>query len=257
MAELFLLDPALADAVRAAGIGGAEDLLRLGDPGETRRFVGFVDLAVAGTAGRFHLKRYRYRGWRESRGLLGRGTLWGTPPEINEYRVLASLREAGVSAVRPVAACSLRHRARLVAHALLTEVLEGAVDLAARLRAPDDPLAVSRTLRRAAATALGTELARMHAAGLVHRDCHARNVLVTLAGDDPAITFLDCRRGGRARRARDRLIDVATLDRDLRGVLTRGERRTALAAYLGPGRDAKAAVARLAGIRETLPPPRR
>lgn len=261
MAETLLLDPTLDAALRAAGVRSAQDLLALGDPNEPRRFVGFVELPVEGTAGRFHLKRYRYATWRESRGLLGRGTLWGTPPEINEYRVLSLMRRAGVSAVRPVAAAAMRDGGRLVAHALLTEVVPEARDLAARLADPADPVCASPRLRRAVAVALGAELARMHRAPLVHRDCHARNVLVALEDAGVRVTFLDCRRGGRVRKANDVLRDLATLDRDLQSVLTRGERREALGAYLraGAGKQgaAKAVVEKIAAIRETLPPPRR
>jgi tRNA A-37 threonylcarbamoyl transferase component Bud32 len=269
MAETLLLDPTLDAALRAAGVRSAHDLLALGDPNEPRRFVGFVELPVEGTAGRFHLKRYRYAGWRESRGLLGRGTLWGMPPEINEYRVLSLFRSAGVAAVRPVAACALRRGGRLVAHALLTEAVADARDLDARLHDPDDPVGASRQLRRAVAVALGSELGRLHLSALVHRDCHARNVLVLREDGGVRVLFLDCRRGGRARREKHVFLDLATLDRDLQGVLTRGERRKALAAYLdafpsvgatpllGAKAIAKRVVPLVAAIRERLPPPRR
>ncbi len=257
MAETLLLDPALATALADAGIRRAEDLLALGPDTEPRRFVGFVDLPVDGTAGRFHLKRYRYATWRESRGLLGRGTLWGTPPEINEYRMLTLLRRAGVAAVRPVAACALHRGGRLVAHALLTEAVSQSEDLDARLHTPGDPIGSSTRARRAVAVALGAELARMHAAGLAHRDCHARNVLVVGEDADARVVLLDCRRGGRARGDREAVRDLATLDRDLQGVLTRGERRKALGAYLGDRDDAKELVARVAAVRGRLPPPRR
>ena len=254
MTELLLLDPERASALRAAGLRTAADLLALGDRAENRRFVGFVELPVGEGPTRHHLKRYRYAGWRASRGLLGRGTLWGTPPEIGEFRALETLRRHGVPAVRPVAACAVWRGRRLVAHALLTEAVDDARDLAARLRDPDDPLLRSFRARRRLAQALGTALRAMHALPFVHRDCHARNVLVRARGDDVALWFLDCRRGG-ARGRTGPLDDLATLDRDVRGRLTRGERRAALAAYLGGG-EAKDLVRRLAVRRDALPPPR-
>lgn len=252
---MLILDPERATALRAAGLRTAHDLLRLGDAGEPRRFVGFVDLPIADGPTRYHLKRYRYAGWREARGLLGRGTLWGMPPEIREYRALARLRTGSVPAVRPVAACAIWEGRRLAAHALLTEAIGEASDLDARLRDPRDPLTRSFAARRDLAVRLGQALRKMHALPFVHRDCHARNVLVRVDGARTSLWFLDCRRGG-ARARGGALGDLATLDRDLRGRLTRGERRAALAAYLD-GRDAKDLVRRLAARRDALPPPRR
>ncbi len=256
MPDLFLTDRDLHAALHAAGVRTSDDLLALGAASEPRRYVGFVDLDVAGTAGRFHIKRYRYAGWRESRGLLGRGTLWGTPPEINEFRVLQLLRRAEVRAVRPVAACAVRRGGRLVAHALLTEAEPDAEDLSARLHTEGDELRGSRALRRCVAARLGEDLARMHAAGLAHRDCHARNVLVALGDGGPRLTWLDCRRGGLLR-AGDAAADLASLDGDVKGVFTRGERMTALRAYTRAGGDPKRLVADVAALREKLPPPRR
>jgi Ser/Thr protein kinase RdoA (MazF antagonist) len=94
----------------------------------------------------------------------------------------------------------------------------------------------------------------MHGIPFVHRDCYARNVLVRHEGEEVDIWWLDCRRGG-ARGRGGPLGDLATLDRDLRGRLTRGERRAALAAYLDGG-DAREFVRRLAVRRDRLPPPR-
>lgn len=248
-------DPDLNLAFEEAGVHAAADLLALGPAEERRRYVGFVELPVAGTAGRFHLKRYHYDGWGASKGLLGRGTLWGVPPQLHEFFSLAVLRAHGVAAVRPVAACAVWRRRRLAAHALLTEAVDDAPDLACRLRTADDELHRASPPRRRLAAALGRSLRTMHAAGLAHRDCHARNVLVRLEDGEPRLWWLDCRRARKLRR-NDAVRDLAVLDRDLKGVLTRGERRTALAAYLGPDGGAKALVARVARTRDRLPPPR-
>jgi hypothetical protein len=254
MGEVLLFDPAWEPALRAAGLRSAGDLLALGDPRECRRHVGFVRLEAEGRSFALHLKRYRYDGWRASRGLLGRGTLWGVPPEIREFHALRTLRASGVPAVRPVAACATWVRGRLGAQALLTEAVQDAPDLAARLHDPADALRGDRRLRRALARALGDALRRMHDLGFVHRDCHARNVLVRVEGDGVRLWFLDCRRGG-VRGRGGPLDDLASLDRDLRGLLTRGERRTALAAWLR-GEDAGDVVRRIARRRERLPAPR-
>lgn len=257
MADPFHVDPALAEGLARVGVANARDLLVLGDAPDAHRVARFVSLDVPGTTGRFYLKRYTYRGWRTARGLIGRGTLWGTPPEINEFHALRWLRAHGVPAVRPVAAAARRTGGRLAAHALLTEAVPGVVDLDRRLHTPGDALRASRTARRDVAAAIGETLARMHALGFVHRDCHARNILVSMETETPRIWLCDCRRGGVGGRRRGPAYDLACLDRDLRGVMTRGERRRALAAYLGPRGDAKETVRRIARIREGLTSPRR
>ncbi len=237
----------------------AEALLALGDPAEPRRFVGFVTVDVAGTPTRFHLKRYRYATWRASLGLLGRGTLWGTAPELAEFEALRTLARHGIPAVRPAAACAVTRGGRLVAHALLTHAApEHALALETRLRDPDDPILAVPARRRALCRRLGALLARMHAIPFVHRDLRARNLLVAEGGspeDDADLWLLDCRKGGPGGRA-DAAGDLAALDRDLRGRVPRGDRAAALRAARGARRDRKALLARIARLRADVPPPR-
>ncbi len=254
MRSSLLFDEDLESPLRTAGVRTAADLLALGDAAEPRRYVGPVELTLADGARRFYLKRYRYAGWRESRGLLGRGTLWGMPPELREFRNLALLRAHGIPAVRPVAACAVWRHGRLVAHALLTEAVEEATDLQARLDTPGDPLLTSAESRRALMRGLGAALRRMHGLPFVHRDLRARNVLVRRKAGVPAFWLLDCRRGGARGEA---AADLAALDRDLKGVLSRGDRYAALQAYLGAAGGAKPLVTRIAARRATLPPPRK
>ena len=113
-----ILDEALAPSLHAAGLTSVDKFLALGGPAGAPSVVTAIDLPVEGTVGRFHLKRYAYEGWGRSKGLLGRGTLWGTAPEVNEFRVLQWMRENQVPAVRPVAAAARTSGGRLVAHAL-------------------------------------------------------------------------------------------------------------------------------------------
>ena len=241
------------DARDDVPVATAEALMSLGDAAEPRRFVGFVAIGD----GRFHLKRYRYATWGESLGLLGRGTFWGTAPELAEFEALQTLHEHGVPAVRPVAACAITQHGRLVAHALLTEAAPAAaVDLETRLRDPADPLHQDRGRRRALMRRLGQTLARMHAIPFAHRDLRARNILVAWEdGANPALWLLDCRKGG-AGRSDERESDLASLDRDLRGRIPAGDRMTALRAYLAAGGDPKALVARIARARADVPAPR-
>ncbi len=219
MSETLLIAEGLETELRAAGVTSAQALIELGLARDQTSARGPLALAVAGTTGRFFFKGYRYSGWRKARGLLGRGTVFGVAPELQEFRALAWLRAHDIPAVRPIAAAARIRGGRLAAQALLTELVADAADVAARLAAPEDPLTASRELRYALAGALGAALARMHLHGFVHRDCHARNVLMRIEDDVPRIWFLDCRRGGVRRAARARhgaLHDLACLRLDLR-----------------------------------------
>jgi hypothetical protein len=241
MTDRVLLAPTLAPALSAAGLASAQALLTLGDaPPDAPHVLEVVDIEIPGTVGRFHLKRYHYGTWRRAQGLLGRGTLWGRAPEINEFKALQRLREIGVPAVRPVAAASRTRRGRLVGHALLTEHVPDAVDLARRLRTPGDPVRDDRAVRRRTLTTIANHLARMHAEGFVHGDCHARNVLVRLDDDaEPYIVFLDCRRGGAPSWRRPPLLDLATLDGDVAGLVPATDRLRALRTWLPEGRPSR------------------
>lgn len=237
MSAVFLTDPDLTAALAAAGLDSATSLLALW-PGESATSLRTeVAMKVAGTCGRLYLKSYRYPGWGKSRGLVGRGSFFGTAPQVQEFRNLSWLRAHDVPAVRPVAAASQRVRGRLAGHALLTEIVPGARDLAAAMADPDDPVRSDRAHRYALAGTLGRAVARMHLHGFSHRDCHARNVLVRDDADGPAIWFLDCRRGGRRGARRGRLFDLACLRIDLRpeegAVFGAAEWTHLLASYIG------------------------
>jgi tRNA A-37 threonylcarbamoyl transferase component Bud32 len=255
VADVFLLDPELETELRAAGLCEASDLLEWGGRAEAHRVGERISLRLGSRTLPAYLKRYAYAGWRAARGLIGRGSLWGVAPEINEFRALTWLRAQGLPAVRPLAAASRQRAGRLVAHALLTEVVPDALDLAARVRLPDDPFVREPGLRRAVLERVAGALAQMHAAGFVHRDCHARNLLVRTGPEQPEIWFLDCRRGGIGGR-KGPAYDLATLDQDLRGHLSRSERLRALRTY-APERSARRVLqAQIATIRAALPPAR-
>jgi hypothetical protein len=235
VAVRLLLDKVLAPALAAAGLNSAAAVLSVGGDPSATSVVTTVDLPVDGTVGRFHLKRYRYPTWKTSKGLLGRGTWWGTAPEMREFKNLAFLREKGVPAVRPVAAASETSRGRLVAHALLTEHVPDAPDLAHRLATPGDPVRDDPHVRRRAADLLGRIVHNMHLEGFVHRDLFARNVLVRVdVGGEPFLWLCDCRRGGPPSLRWKAFDDLATLDSDLNGRLPRSDRLRALRAYAGP-----------------------
>ena len=233
MGTRLLLDKRLAPALAAAGIASAPALFRLGGDPAATSVVTVVDVPVDGTCGKFHLKCYRYGNWAASKGLLGRGTLWGTAPEVNEFKNLEFLREKGVPAVRPVAAASETEGLRLVAHALLTEHVVDAVDLEKRLATPGDPVRDDPAIRRRTMELLGRQIYRMHTEAFAHRDLFARNVLVRVEDGDPAVSFCDCRRGGPPSMRWKALDDLATLDGDLVGRVTEDDRGTLVKAYAG------------------------
>lgn len=254
MGDRMFLDVALAPALHAAGLRSVDSFLALGGPLDVPSVVTTVDLPVEGTVGRFHLKRYTYDGWGRSKGLLGRGTLWGTAPEVNEFRVLQWLRDNHVPAVRPVAAAARTVRGRLVAHALLTEHVAGALDLQKRLLDPADPVVTTRSVRRRVAELVGRCVQRMHSFGYVHRDLFARNILVRLDEDGPRIWFLDCRRGGPPSWRSGAWQDLGTLDADWMGRMPRTDRLTALQGYLREHDDLRSAVEQVAQMRTKVHP---
>jgi tRNA A-37 threonylcarbamoyl transferase component Bud32 len=190
---------------------------------------------VEGTCGRFHLKRYVYGGWRTSWGLVGRGTLWGIAPEIREFRALGWLRARGVGAARPLAAAATRRGGRLVAHALLTEDVEGAVDLAHALGGPVSDLRARPDRLAAVLRAVGASLRRAHDLGFAHRDCFARNVLVSDPEADPVgVWWIDCRRAAVRPWRRGPARDVATFVADLERLCDRESVEAFRAAYTSP-----------------------
>lgn len=252
MGTRLLLDKNLAPALAAAGLNSAAGILRLGGDPAATSVVTKVDLPVEGTVGTFHLKRYRYAGWATAKGLLGRGTFYGTAPEVLEFKNLAFLREKGIPAVRPIAAVSVVEKGLLRAHALLTEHVPDAPDLARRLATPGDPVLADQRLRKRVCELIGRIVHRMHTEAFAHRDLFARNVLVRIDEDgQPALFLCDCRRGGPPSLRWKFQDDLAALDSDLKGRLSRTDRLRILRTYAGPG-DLKGWVKDLAARRERI-----
>jgi tRNA A-37 threonylcarbamoyl transferase component Bud32 len=131
-----------------------------------------------------------------------------------ETAALAAARKAGVSVARPVAAVRRPVGPLYRAH-LVTEAVEEAADLVARLRARHErceafdaaPVLVSA----------GRSLRRLHEAGIAVHDLHVKNVLVP-RGDPSTSTLVDFDRarvlGRPVPRAR-RLADLFRMDRSL------------------------------------------
>ena len=212
MRERLDVETGLQPALAAAGVRTAQDLLALATGPRPHSVQRHLDLAVAGTTGRFWLKAYRYATWGRSLGLLGRGTLLGRAPCRREFAALAWLRTHDVPAVRPIAAASMRRAGRLVAQVLLTEWVAEAPDLAAWAARGGADAPTRGAAAEALAHRLGEVVGRMHALGFHHRDLHPRNVLVRpQAGAAPRVWLLDCRRGGRGGWRRRRRHDLRCL----------------------------------------------
>ncbi len=256
MGTRVLLDKKLAPAIAAAGIRAAEAILALGGDPTATSLVTTIDLAVEGTSGRFHVKRYRYPTWQKSKGLIGRGTLYGMAPELKEFKNLEFLREKLVPAVRPIAATSVTKGVRLVAHALVTEHIVGAIDLATRLSTPGDPVRDDPVIRRRTAELLGRIVHRMHAEAFCHRDLFARNVLVRVDEGDVSLWFCDCRRGAPPSFRWNYEDDLATLDSDLIDRLPRRDRIRALRAYAGERVDLRPTIHDVRARRAKLADPK-
>lgn len=161
-----------------------------------RASIGGAELYVKGTP---FPRRSRLR------HTLRRRVLRRALPRLSEFENLRWLRANGFHAPEPVVAGAFwragvpRYQflaTHWVAHAL---PLRGA-------------LAAATSAQRGAITiALARDLARLHAAGFVHRDLYPRNLLVEATGPQYAIVFLDAWRGGERLQLRGAAWDLACL----------------------------------------------
>jgi hypothetical protein len=78
---------------------------------------------------------------------------------------------------------------------------------------------------------LAREVARMHALRFVHRDLHARNLLVRPSGSPGRIVFLDCWAGGAGPGWRGTAYDLACLDSEAQRLLSPKEREQLASIY--------------------------
>ena len=102
-----------------------------------------------------------------------------------EFRILASLRKAGLPAPRPIAARYRRNGLHYSAD-LITEWIAGTRTLPAALREAYDPAKIMAQV--------GGTLARFHNAGVCHADLNANNILI---GRDGLVWLVDFDRARR------------------------------------------------------------
>ncbi|MCB5226289.1 lipid IV(A) 3-deoxy-D-manno-octulosonic acid transferase [Alishewanella sp. 16-MA] len=131
--------------------------------------------------------RHYYRG-----GLVGKllhDQFWlqsvGNSRAMQEYQLLAWMREQGLAVPKPVAA--RYQRSGLIYRAdLLIELIPDSKDLAAILQ--------QRPLTPAEWQAVGKEIARMHQLGVYHSDLNCRNIMLDGSGTVWLIDFDKCQR---------------------------------------------------------------
>jgi len=176
-----------------------------------------------------------------------RTTVAARSPARRELQALQRLRAlpSGPFAPQPLGMVEERRAGVLQACTLLLEEILGATDLATFLRDERDPA------RRAAVLAdLAARVREMHAAGVVDRDFHPRNVLVagarTWKVDSPK------QRAGRGPgRPADVIADLAALDVGLVRLASPAERAGFLSRARGFGPDG-ATLARLDAARARI-----
>ena len=131
--------------------------------------------------------RHYYRG-----GLIGKllhDQFWLQPVAssraMQEYQLLAWMRQQGLAVPRPVAASY--QRSGLIYRAdLLIELIPNSKDIAALLQ--------QRALTEAEWQAVGAAIAQMHQLGVYHSDLNCRNILLDEAGKVWLIDFDKCDR---------------------------------------------------------------
>ena len=164
---------------------------------------------------------------------LRRRLLRVEPPRAREHGNLVWLRARLFRAPEPLAAATLERGGRAVFQLLVTARIAHEGTLEALLPA------AAGDVRRAWLDELASEVARMHALRFVHRDLHARNVLVTPAsdtGDPRRLVFVDAWRGGPGPGLRGASYDLGCWMLAGAGLLDEAESRRFFARYFGERR---------------------
>ncbi len=149
-------------------------------------------------------------------------------PASREIYSAQYLRQAGVETPEPLAASSAR--TEWYATVAVEDALPGDQWHSQKLAAGD---AGQQAIDRAT-TAMAELVARMHAAGVIHRDLHCGNILVTGQEDAPRLVLTDLHRLKRRMRLSRlaRTANLAQLLHDRRDTTTRTQRLRFLKHYL-------------------------
>jgi len=182
-----------------------------------------------------------------------RTTLAAPSPAEREARALERLQSlpSGAFGPKPLGTVEERHGAVLIRCTLFAVEIAETLDLARWLGRETDARARRHTLED-----LGRRLAEMHAAGLLDREFHPRNVLVV--AESGRTYKVDCPKA-RVRRPplapSQAAVDLAALDVGLVRLATARERLRFLRSYLGgarPRSEERALCARVERVRRQI-----
>jgi len=183
---------------------------------------------------RVFVKASPLRGASARRHMLRRRLLGRHLPRVREYENLGWLRERVFQVPQPFGAAVLWRHGLPRFQALVTEWVPGIVELDAALGAAGTDGtagAAGAEERRALAAELGSEVARMHALGFVHRDLFPRNLLVLPAGPRRRIVFVDAWRAAPHASLRGPAYDLACLFLEGARLWSEEEQQVLLDAY--------------------------
>jgi heptose I phosphotransferase len=187
-------------------------------PGETRldkrglaawRQRVVLTLSESGEPQKCYLKRFAHPPWRQQ--LMTRLAGFGSTAEV-EFHWIRQLERLGIGTLKVVACGSRRNGVREVASLLLTAEISGdSLERWLPLRAA----LLNRTMKQRVAQHLAALVAKMHNAGLVHRDLYMSHIFITAKPEnDFDLSVLDLQRVFRPRLRRWRWIvkDLAALN---------------------------------------------
>ena len=188
-------DAAFAERLRACGLDRVDSVLSRveGQIVAWSRTTDTILVRPSADHPGFFVKRYRYPGWRKRWRGMFRGTFFGVPRAVLEYRALRALQLSGVSAVRPVAVGTRRLARFVTVCYLVTEEVPGAQNLTQyAIDVREGRIALSRPERRRIVTTLALVIAALHREGRSHGQLYLRNILIRHGpGAVPEFFFLD------------------------------------------------------------------
>ena len=228
------------DLARLVGPDGDPDRLVTNPRFTLRKFQAKVIVGRIDTVrGCIYVKRYNVWALR-----VALGSLVQRSPAMAAFRNARALADRRIGVPQPLAAIEYRAVGMVQRSFFLTDEVAQAetADVAwRRILALADP-PTRRHARRVFADALGAFFARLHGAGVYHRDLKDVNVLVRGPRTAPEFVLLDLERVAIGRRVSDqrRLKNVVQLARTLGPLARRTDRLRWLRAYLGTaGRTAR------------------
>lgn len=222
-------DPAYAASESGRALGSLDGVFALGGECVSRDSLSRV-LVTSAAGRRLYVKRYHDNGgfWRN----------WLATPRVRrEWRNLERFSAWGIPVPAVVARGEQRRFFRFVRGAIVTEAVEGAVDLAT-LAQRHDPRLRDRRWVAAVSCQLADITRRLHSHQFAHNDLKWRNVLVT--GDaESRVYLIDCPSGRfwpRPFLGHRVVKDLACLDKSAARVLSRTQRLRFYLSYCGRSR---------------------